>query len=294
MTTLQLAQRMTRNLTHSDVRTLPADEQQRIFDAINTGLAEYVEFLPEIRRAEPRLETLSAPLTQTLTCTTGSATVAFTSFPTQAAHLGNTVQVGSDSGRYQRLVAENTLLASHNGPTGATSMMLYSDSVQFGPYDDCVSGDMVLVEGNTRHRMMAGKPREWQGWQPQALELGIPRYWWMEALNGMTGLASSLFVMRVWPVPATAFDLLFDLRLFPTAVSMIDLTTPRVLPVLAVEEAHLVNICMPGMITSKLWSSDVNKGDVRSDYQRAIEAMKPKLERSGSSQPNQVCTPHGW
>ena len=294
MTTLQLAQRLTRNLTHGDVRTLPADEAQRVLDAINTGLAEYVELLPEIRRAEPHLATLNGPFSKTLTCTNGSPTVVFDSFAEQKAHLGNTVQVGTDSGRYQRLVAENTLLATHNGPTGATSLTLYSDSVLFGPYDDSVSGELILMEGNSRHRMMPGRPREWHGWQPQALELGLPRYWWMEALSGMTVLDSPLFVLRVWPVPATAYDVTYNLRLFPTAVSMIDLLTPRQLPVLAVEEAHLVNICMLGMLTSKLWHEDVSKADVRTDYERAIAAMKPKLERSGSNEPNQVGTPHGW
>lgn len=294
MTTLQLAQRLTRNLTHTDVKTLVPEQQQLVVDAINTGLAEYVELLPEIRRAEPRLASLLSPASYSLTCTNGSPTVAFDDFPQQQAHLGKTVQVGSDSGRYQRLVALNTLLGNHNGPTGATSLTVYSDSVQFGRYDDSISGKLVLQEGNTRHNMISGRPLEWFSLQPSALELGLPRYWWMEALSGMTGLDSPLFVLRVWPVPATAYDLLYSLRLFPQAVTMVDLVTPRTLPVLPIEEAHLVNICMPGMLTSKLWSGDVDKKAVREDYNRAIEAMKPKLERSGSNEPNLVHTPFGW
>lgn len=304
MTTLQLAQRLTRNLTHTDVRTLPPEEMQRVVDAINTGLAEYVELLPELRRAEPRRATLNAPVAKNAAVTHGSDEVSFVSFPEQADYLGGTVQVSTDSGRYQRLVALNTLLASHNGPTGTAALTLYSDAVQFGPDDDSVSGEVVLVEGNTRHNMVASRPLEWQGYrpramgivgfQPYALELGLPRYWWMEALTGMAGLDAPIYVMRVWPVPATPYDLLFQQRVFPPAVSMTDLLTPRVMPVLATEEAHLVNLCMPGMITSRLWSEAADKQAVRLDYDRARQAMLPKLERSGSTQAAWSGTPFGF
>lgn len=297
MTTIQLAQRLTRVLSITDLRTLPPEQQQLIVDAINSGIAEFVELLPEIRRAEPRHALLQPPTTQGVTCTNGSTALTFDSFPTQAAALGSTVTVGSDNGRYQRLVALNTLAGVHNGPTGETTMTVYSDVVQFDRYADAVetlNGELTLQEGNTRHRLLPGRPQEWYGLQPMALELGLPRYWWMESLNGMTGLDSPLYVLRVWPLPVATFDVIYSLRLFPQVVSFVDLLTARALPVTPIEETHLVNICMPGMFTSTLWNPKVDKNDVRADYARAIAAMKPKQERSGSTGANMVGTRRGW
>lgn len=297
MTTLQLAQRLTRNLTHTDVRTLPPDEQQRLLDAINTGLAEYVELLPDLRRSEPKQYTFSTPFTEALTCTNGSTAVVFDRWPKQNLWIGNTVTVASDPSSYQRLVALNTLAAAHHGPTGDTVLTVYSDIVQFDGYADAVdtiNGELLLQEGSTRHRLMHGSPMEWHGMQPLALELGLPRWWWIEPLTGMNGLDAPIYVLRVWPVPVTTYTLIYNLRIFPVAVSMLDLITSRVLPVPPIEETHLVNLCMPGMFGSKMWDERCDKKDIRADYERARQAMLPKLERSGSTAPNLCGTPLGW
>lgn len=295
MTTLQLAQRLTRFLTHRDVRTLTADDLQLLLDAVNAGLGEYVEFLPELRRAEPRSSALAVPLEKTITATADSATIAFSpSFAGQTANYGQSAIVGNDSGRYNRLAGLNSLLAPHRGSTGTTTLTLYSDAVQFGQYDDAVSGEVTLVDGSNRLDLTHGKPADWVGYQPPMLQLGRPRHWWMEPLNGMTALNAPLYLLRVWPAPVAAYDLLYSLRLFPTAVTFDDIQTPRQLPVPASEEAALVNLCAPGLFVSRLWDKEVSKEDVRDDYNRSRSAMESKLDRRGNTQRGRIGTRRGF
>lgn len=294
MTTLQLAQRLTRNLTHKDVRTLPPEEQQRMADAINTGLGEYVDLLPELRRAEPRTIPLPAPLSKPVTVTENSAEFAFSpAFADQSDYLGCTVAVSGDD-RYNRLAAINTLQGPQRTPTGSGTLSLYGDALSLGSFDDSISGDVMLLDGNSRVDLVFGKPPTWLTQQPSMVELGRPRYWWTEPFNGLSGLNEPLFILRVWPVPATVYDLVFTLRLFPQAVGFIDLINARQMPVPENEEAHLVNLCMPGMFTSPLWNAAVRKNDCMADYERAKSAMEVKLSRRGNTQRGKFSTSRGY
>lgn len=295
MTTLQLAQRLTRNLTHHDIRTMPADEMQRIIDAMNTGLGEYVEMLPDLRRAEPRTMTLPAPLGKTVTVTENSPAIAFSpAFAEQSAYFGCTVTVSGDSERYNRLSALNTLQGPQRGPTGSSTLTLYGDALQLTGFDDAVSGDVVLLDGARRVDLVFGKPPIWLAQQPAMVELGRPRYWWTEPFNGMRGLHEPLFLIRVWPVPVADYDLIFRVRLFPEAVSFADMDTPRQMPVPAAEESHLVNLCMPGMFSSPLWNAEVKKNDCLADYARAKGAMEVKLSRRGNTERGKFGTRRGY
>lgn len=295
MTTLQLAQRLTRNLTHRDIRTMPADEMQRIIDAMNTGLSEYVELLPDLRRAEPRTLRLAAVLDRTVTATQDSATVEFSpAFAGQADYLGCSVVLASDPARYNRLVALNTLQSAQYGATGSTTLTLYQDALQFDQKEDAILGPVSLADGNTRVELTFGRPLQWTGREPTIVELGRPTYWWSEPFNGMTGLNAPLFLIRVWPVPVAAYDLHFRVRLFPEAVSFADMDSPRQMPVPTAEESHLVNLCMPGMFSSPLWQSDVEKKDCQADYQRAKQAMEVKQARRGSAQSGRILTRRGF
>lgn len=294
MTTLQLAQRLTRNLTHKDVMSLPPEEQQRLVDAINSGLVEYVELLPEIRRAEPRTVALPAPLSKAVTVTENAAVFAFSpTFAGQSEYLGCTVSVAGDD-RYNRLAALNTLQGPQRAPTGSSTLSLYGDALRLDSGDDSISGDVVLLDINRRVDLVFGKPPVWLAQQPSMVELGRPRHWWTEPFNGLSGLNDPLFLLRVWPVPDTVYDLVFTLRLFPQAVGFIDLITPRQMPVPTNEEAHLVNLCMPGVFTSPLWNADVKKSDCVTDYDRAKSAMEAKLSRRGHTQPGKFGTRRGY
>lgn len=295
MTTLQLAQRLTRNLTHRDIRTMPADEMQRLIDAMNTGLGEYVELLPDLRRAEPKTLRLAASSDKTVTATQDSATVAFSpAFPEQVDYLGCSVVLASDPARYNRLAAQNTLQAAQYGTTGSTTLTLYQDALQFDQQEDAIIGPVALADGNARVELTFGRPLRWTGREPTIVEMGRPSYWWTEPFNGMSGLNAPLFLIRVWPVPVAAYDLTFRVRLFPEAVSFADIDTPRQMPVPGAEESHLVNLCMPGLFSSPFWRSDVEKKDCQSDYTRARQAMEAKQARRGSNQPGRISTRRGF
>lgn len=292
MTTLQLLQRLTRFLTHKDVRTLPPADLQELLDAANVGLGEYVEMLPHIRRSAPRILTLPASVDKTITATADDATIAFSpAFSGQTSFYGCSCVVANDSGRYNRLAGLNTLLGAHRGASGSTTLTLYGDALQFGQTADAIDGPVQLSDGNRSKELCFERPEYWRSWIPDQLEVGTPLRWWVEPLNGLEGLEAPAFLLRVWPAPVAAMDLTFKVRLFPVALEFADVETPRQMPVPVLEEAHLVNLCAPGLASSRLWNTALSSTVVDKAYSRSKLYMESIMQRRGHTRRGKIYTP---
>lgn len=295
MTTLQLLQRMTRILTHKDVRTMPPEHLQHMLDAANLGLGEYVSMLPHIRRSKPVVMTLPAPVEKTITATASSATIAFSpAFAGQTAFYGCSALSVSDAGHYNRLAGLNTLLAPHNGATGSTTLTLYGDALQFDQTADAIDGKVHLQDGVRSTELLPERPQYWRSWTPDTLEVGTPRRWWVEPLAGLEDLNAPLFLMRVWPAPSAAMDLVFKLRMFPVGLTFDDVQTPRQLPVPVLEEVHLLNLCLPGLLTSTILSDGVNVKQVESAATISRGLMAGTMQRHGSTRRGRIFTPKNF
>ena len=294
MTIAQLFTQMSQNLSK-----VPADmdalQQAALVRSANAGLAEFVDLLPDMRRTESRSERLSAAESKAITATARSKAITLSaSWDEQASFLGRTVVVGNDSSRYNRLHALNTLLFAHEGTTGSTTLEVRADAVLLGSLEDAVDGEVTLVWETGAKELLHGRP-EYQGPEDVLrLQIGEPERWWIEPLNGITGGATPLYLLRVWPQPDAVYSLLFTRRLWPLALTTALLASTTELPVLPREEQALVAMCERGMIGTALWIGSADQAIALQNYQHGVGQLALRSNNRGHGQRAKIRTKRGY
>jgi len=293
MTITELFAATSRNLS-----TVPASmsdvQQQILVQSVNAGLAEFVEFLPAHRRAEPRVERLALPVTKNITVTAGSKDFTVGTWADQSDFVGRTVLVGSDATFYNRLAAVNTLLHPYEGGgSGSTTLEVKSDAVLIGSLQE-IDGDVLLSWQSASSVLRFGIPAHMHADDVLRNEAGLPTHWWVEPLSGITGGATPQFVLRVWPQPDAVYHLKFNLRLWPTAFTTSDLAATTVLPVLQREELDLVALCERGLIGSQLWLGSADKDEARTRYAEAATRLDRAKPKPGHTQATLCRTKKGF
>ena len=294
MTIAQLFTQMSQNLSK-----VPGDmdalQQAALVRSANAGLAEFVDLLPDMRRTEARSERLSAAESKTITAAAQSKAITFSSsWDEQASFLGRTVVVGNDSSRYNRLHALNTLLFAHEGATGSTTLEVRADAVLLGSLEDAVDGEVTLVWETGAKELLHGRP-EYQGPEDVLrLQIGEPERWWIEPLNGITGGATPLYLLRIWPQPDAVYSLLYTRRLWPSALTTALLTSTTELPVLPREEQALVAMCERGMIGTALWIGSADQTIALQNYQHGVGQLALRSNNRGHGQRAKIRTKRGY
>jgi hypothetical protein len=294
MTIAQLFTQMSQNLSK-----VPADmnalQQAALVRAANAGLAEFVDLLPDLRKTEPKTERLGAAESKTITATAASKTIAFDpAWSEQANFLGRTVVVGNDSSRYNRLHALNTLLFAHEGTTGSTTLEVRADAILLGSLEDAVDGEVSLVWETGAKELLHGRPDHQRPEEVLSLEVGEPERWWIEPLNGITGGATPLYLLRLWPQPDAVYSLLYTRRLWPSALTTALLASTTELPVLPREEQALVAMCERGMIGTALWIGSADQTIALQNYQHGVGQLAARSTNRGHSQRAKIYTKRGY
>lgn len=309
MTIAQMFVRATRPLNSKVPGSLSDENKQWLVDAANGALNQFTKHLPSMRLQEPHSERLTAPVTQSITVTTGSKTIAFDpAWADVATALGRTVVVAGDASRTNRLQTATSLVQAYEGPPGATTMEILSDAVMIGQSNE-VAGDVVLVDGADTWPLVYGMPNgQYPGRWRTAMGItggaaeavahqivrGRPTNWWIENLNGLTGLASPSFVLRLWPQPEKLYQINFALRLWPTAFSVADLASTTVLPVELNEEAMFMDLVYPGLFTCPLWNGTAVRDDYQTAATRTVNFLSGAEQNRGHQQPSRVGTKQGY
>lgn len=305
MTIAQLFVQMSQNLSQA-----PADmndlNKARVVRAANAGYGEFIEALPDVRRRSPRNVKITASVTKTISVTQGSASITFSpTWADQANYIGSSMRI-SGSASYNKLAALNTLWGVWDGSSGDVSVEIFNDAILLGLNNhEAIQGDVSLVwDGNASILgygyppfLTPGQVRPYYAGQPSMatdgtmqFSVAIPANWWIEPLNPLSNGASPQFLMRVWPQPDRDYHLSFFERLWPDALTVADISSTTVLPVLAREEVHLVNLCQRGLISSNLWIGSANKDDAEKDYAMSIGVLGRQSNHRPTSQPNMVRT----
>jgi hypothetical protein len=294
MTIAQLFTQMSQNLSR-----VPADmdalQQAALVRAANAGLGEFVDLLTDVRKVETKTERLGAAESKTITVAAASKTIEFVpTWTEQAFFLGRTVVVGNDSARYNRLAALNTLLLSHEGASGSTSLEVRADAVLLGGLEDAVEGDVTLMGASQSSPLTFGLPANMRPDEALALRIGQPKHWWIEPLNGITGGATPLYLLRVWPQPDAVYSLIYNRRLWPTALTTALLSSTAELPVLPREEQALVAMCERGMIGTALWVGSADQNVALQNYQHGVGQMASRGNNRGHTQRGKIRTKQGF
>jgi len=310
MTIAQLLAAAAENLSKVPGSIAESTHQNHLLRAVNGGLAEFVQMLPDKRRTELKTARLPAALTKVAGLTQGSTALNFASWNAgdQAAYLGRTVLVAGDDG-YNRLAAASTLLLPWEGATTpSASLSIRSDAVVLGGLEDCIEGEVILSLPHGQETLMYGRPPENfytsagrtatrnEGDEAGTMRLqeGVPQHWWVEALNGITGGATPLYVLRVFPQPDAVYSLLYRRKLWPTAITWALVASPTEIPVLPHEEVHLVNLCQESLFTHPLWVGNADKDQIREAVARSRGWLAGQTPNQGHTQPALCRTKKGF
>lgn len=309
MTVAQLFVRLTRPLNNKVPSTYDDEGKQYLVDAANLGLKQFIRSLPSMRLQEPRSERLVAPVTKTITATQTSKTIAFDpAWSDVGLNLGRTCTVGGDSAAYNRLQTATSLMNAYEGATGTTSLQVMSDAVMLDQNYE-IAGDVIVVDGADTFPMTFGMPGgyypgHWRnisgvtGGDAEATQRILvsarPTHWWVEPLNGLSGLATPSYILRLWPQPDKMYKVNFNLRLWPTALQVADIESTAVLPIQVDEEAMFVNLCYPALFCCPLWQGSANKDDYQTAANKAAADLLGEQNNRGNQQPGTVMTKRGY
>ncbi len=310
LTSIQLAQRLTRSLTVRDVSELPVDELARLQDALNAGWNSYLSLLPAGRKENPRAELLAAPLTRDVTLTDGARAFTYVlgsgafpvgSYAAESDLYGHSVQLPGDA-RLNRLRAAGSLLAPYLGSGGTVTATFYGDALRLGTDQQRLIHPPLWRAESSSHPCPLlrlthqNAPAGWESYPGQlpVLASGEPRYWWTESFPASGQDAAPSWMIRLWPLPPARGILSFTVSALPDAFSLEDFITPRTLPVPDRELPHLLALCEPHLILSPLWRADADKAAVASAPSAAMKALRDLIPDSFDSQPNAAGTPHGF
>jgi hypothetical protein len=297
MTIAQLLAAAAENLSKAPGSISESTHQNHLVRAVNGGLAAFVESLPDKRRTEAETSRLPAALSKVAAITQGSTALTFDPAWTagnQSAYLGRTVVVAGASG-YNQLAAASTLLLPWEGSmNAAASISIRSDAVVLGGLEDCIDGEVILAMSDRTVHLKHGLPPEDDAASVMRLLEGVPQYWWIEPLNGITGGATPLYVLRVYPQPDAVYSLLYRRKLWPTAITWAMVASTTEIPVLPHEEVHLVNLCQESLFSHPLWLGSADKDQVREAVNRSRAWLDGQKPNTGHTQPAMCRTKKGF
>lgn len=313
ITSVQLAQALTRNLVEPDFAKLPLGEQQRVQHAAQHAWNIYLSLLPFSQRHRPVSAPMPAPLTLSLDVTSGFSALAYhggSPFPvggydSETALLGQSVILPGDA-RVNRLVRSAELLGPYRGSTGTAAGVFYADALALDVDQvRVVQPPSWLVAGASRPLPLthldnpqgpAQSAMSGMGCYPfqSTPSIGQPRFWWTEPATPSESVALPTWQVRVWPLPADAGQLLLTLDSLPPALTLLDMTVPRPLPIADRVLPLLLNIAEPMLLTSPLLAPTVDKGLIISASVSATGQLAALVQIPQHSNGNQVGTPANY
>lgn len=300
MTTVQLAQRLMRNLSISDWSRLPMDAKEEVREAMNLGLDEFVRLLPRSRTVRDMPFVIEEPKTISATVTDGSTTLSIvTGYPIGAYAAatdlpGRGIVLTGDS-KLNRLLSSTQLVEHFLGTAGTVAGTIYGDGIPLGARAEQLAGTPTFTPANSSQRHHLTHVEDRSSWSALGtVQTGQPAYWWVDSFGGGDAQATS-WLLRLHPLPSARGTLSVPMKQFPASVSLTDLhITARSLPVFELEEGHLANLCAANLVTCPLWRADVNKSDVRTKASDSRQAMAARANHNPGGHPNRVGTPPGY
>lgn len=318
MNSIQLFQRLARNLNVPDVFNLPADAALDVLAAGNGGLATFYREMPGIYRRTTLSYAIRTPRTLNVTFTAKySRLVAADTFAVR--ENGCTVRF-TNGGADHVVTGQNSVLDDYIGADAgqAIGATLYSDAVPVQDVIERIIGHVRLYDttnglptmvlrderlrggGATRTGGMGAGDGQFYPYEGE-WACGVidrPRYYYLEPMGASQG-AEPEFLLRVAPLPDADYTIRMEAELSTQRLTMADITTARTINV---SEAYLddilVPLCEAELVTSRFWQSDGGRADSKAAaLNRAAGVMAnkmPKIPMDIAPAGNRVGTPRGF
>lgn len=237
MNTLQLAQRLARNMEHADLGTMPAAMALDILDAIQGGLQELWRALPWQFRTKTFSYVLKAPETISVTMV-GKYSNALTGTPFTTDQIGCTVRV-TDDVRDNEVTGAGTVRDQFLGTQTAGNALLFHDAQQIYDPIERVIGDMRIYRQDGTwyplHRAegyrRGGMRFAWYEGYPIPYPTGFnglrpaqrPLIYMLES-ESIDQLTASEFFLKFYPMPDVDYTVRFEAEVGPRAITFANIT----------------------------------------------------------------------
>lgn len=313
MNSIQLMQRLSRNLAIEDPANPPADALLDILQAMNGGLASYYREMPGIYKRTTVSVLIRAPRNVSVTFTNQYAhTVQGTPFTDDMK--GCTLRF--DSGQADEVIVGNNAVLDdwRDSNLGPLSAKVYSDTIaiqdviervvgQVRCFDNSQSQPTMLIRDE---RLRGGRAMWWNGpwdqfgdvWYPMDGwifgSVGRPRYYYLEPAGVSQG-AEPEMLLRLVPFPDIDYTIRFEAELHTQRIRFADLITARTIYVGdAYVDDILIPLCEAELITSPLWRDRNTIKLVTDRQQKVLQTKMPKIPHDVGPASNLIGTPRGY
>jgi hypothetical protein len=311
MNSLQLSQRLARNLAVEDPFNLEAEPALDILSAMNAGLGTFYREMPGIYKRTTLSYTLRAPRALSVAFTAKySNTVADGTFGSH--DRGCTIRFGSGAAD-SIVIASNAVMDDYLFDQLTTPSTIYSDVVPLQDviervigavrlYDAFKSEPTVLVRDE---RLRGGRSRRWiTAADPDEIiypfdaaylsDIGRPRYYYLDPVGESQG-GEPEFLLRLAPLPDIDYTVRMEAELSTERIVFSDLKTARSMYVAdAYLDDILVPLCEAELVTSKFWRDPGQLNAVMQRAQVALATKMPNIPRDVAPTSNGMGRPWGF
>lgn len=216
---VELIHRIARRARTGDFTQLDQAEKGDVLQATNAAMQKCYNLLPIYFKEMTVSFLLPAPLTVTLTVTSGSNVVAGTPFST--SQVGCTVSIPGDAS-YNQIIGPSLLQNPYIGTSGTVIATVYGDTVYSNryPFDRMVAGPWFADQSQLPliRRSMNLFNAPYGGITPS---VGRPTNWWVEPFGNSQGNNPIIF-LRLWPLPDQAYVIKTRLAFWPQRLLLAD------------------------------------------------------------------------
>jgi hypothetical protein len=256
-----------------------------VVEAMNAGLQECYELLPDWQRRAPISLELPAPATVSTTATNGSVSVTAATFA--AAQLGRSVVLAGDA-NWNQVAGTATLLDKFEGTTGAVTATVYGDAM---------ASTQATLDGFASRPRFADTREELTFFNARLArlpgEVGKPRHYWTEPAALSLGSSPGVY-LRVWPAPDQAYVLRVEAEFRPLLLTYTNLHNAATIT-LADHLLHsaLIPLCEARLLHSPEWA-DANKAKLVQDDAMRARAFLSNQRPAVHAPENRIFTPAGY
>lgn len=300
MNSVQLAQRLGRNLNVADPFNLPAPAALDVLSAINAGLNEFYRSMPPVYKRTTLSHTIRAPRTVNMTFQAQySRLVADNTFVLR--DQGCTVRFG-DGSSDNIVTGPNSLLDNFLGSTLAVTGTIYSDAIPIQDVIEQIIGDVLLYDSTRKeptvlsinNRMRNYRRHLYPRGSSASDSIGRPRHYYLDPMGVSQG-AEPEFLLRVAPLPDLDYTIRLEAELSTQRLVPADLLTARMINVgAAYLDDILIPLCEAHLASSSFWRDKSEKDRVMSKAEKIKANEMPKIPSNIAPQNNRVGTPAGW
>lgn len=293
MTTVEIFHRLGRMTRSGDFTKLSMTEQGDVLQSANAAMQEVYGMLPTVYKELTEGFLLPAPATVTLAVTQNSNVLSSDVF--DVSQIGRSVVLDGDA-NWNQVIAPNRLMNPYLGSSGTVNGMVYGDAVYSTryPFERIIGNPRFPNQGSTlTMNPNLRATNDGAGWWIFQQSIGVPLYWWTQALGNSQG-NNPMLVLRFSPAPSKAYTVNVRMSYWPKRLVRSDYENATDLPAPdQFLDGALIPIALQAMTMTPIWNEKLDVNRFNEGAERARKFLRERPAQLGGTN-NRVYTPIGF